>query len=315
MKLILTNEVTGLGEPGDVVEVKGGYGRNYLIPRGLAMRWTRGAEKQIDLIRRARSARAIRSQDDARSAAGNLAKVPVQIRVRAGAAGRLFGSVSASDIADAVRAAGGPELDRRRIEERYGLQVEQIYQATEGLLGISCERGLIHLNEPFILVEPEWQDTAHSRFVPVITDLRRRSQPVIRYRLNDVLRTATGSCACGRAALALAGVDGRRDDVLWLKGAAALVPIFPDVLARTILRAVEDLHDFEVQELAPDHWRLGLEPKPPPPVVTRFMLDCAAMVRSLGAEPPRIDVTGIELRSLTHKQRRIRGCGLLRCAS
>jgi large subunit ribosomal protein L9 len=116
MKLILTNEVTGLGEPGDVVEVKGGYGRNYLIPRGLAMRWTRGAEKQIDLIRRARSARAIRSQDDARAAAGNLAKVPVQIRVRAGAAGRLFGSVSASDIADAVRAAGGPELDRRRIE-------------------------------------------------------------------------------------------------------------------------------------------------------------------------------------------------------
>jgi large subunit ribosomal protein L9 len=116
MKVILTNEVTGLGEPGDVVDVKGGYGRNYLIPRGLAMRWTRGAEKQIDLIRRARSARAIRTQDDARSAAANLAKVPVQIRVRAGAAGRLFGSVSASDIADAVRAAGGPELDRRRIE-------------------------------------------------------------------------------------------------------------------------------------------------------------------------------------------------------
>ena len=95
MKLILTNEVTGLGEPGDVVEVKGGYGRNYLIPRGLAMRWTRGAEKQIDLIRRARSARAIRSQDDARAAAGNLAKLPVQIRVRAGGAGRVFGSVSA----------------------------------------------------------------------------------------------------------------------------------------------------------------------------------------------------------------------------
>ena len=116
MKLILTNEVTGLGEPGDVVEVKGGYGRNYLIPRGLAMRWTRGAEKQIDLIRRARSAREIRSQDDAKKAAGTLSGLIVPIRVRAGAQGRLFGSVSASDIADAVRAAGGPELDRRRIE-------------------------------------------------------------------------------------------------------------------------------------------------------------------------------------------------------
>ena len=70
MKVILTNDVTGLGEPGDVVDVKAGYGRNYLIPRGLAMRWTRGAEKQIELIRRARSAREIRGLDDAKAAAG-----------------------------------------------------------------------------------------------------------------------------------------------------------------------------------------------------------------------------------------------------
>ncbi len=116
MKVILTNEVTGLGEPGDVVEVKAGYGRNFLIPRGLAMRWTRGAEKQIELIRRARAARDIRGLDDAKAAVGTLKALTVRIRVRAGAQGRLFGSVSASDIADAVRAAGGPELDRRRIE-------------------------------------------------------------------------------------------------------------------------------------------------------------------------------------------------------
>ena len=116
MKVILTNDVTGLGEPGDVVEVKAGYGRNFLIPRGLAMRWTRGAEKQIELIRRARAARDIRGLDDAKAAVGTLKGLTVRIRVRAGAQGRLFGSVSASDIADAVRAAGGPELDRRRIE-------------------------------------------------------------------------------------------------------------------------------------------------------------------------------------------------------
>ncbi|MCW2910577.1 MAG: ribosomal protein [Actinomycetia bacterium] len=130
MKLILTNEVTGLGAPGDVVEVKNGYGRNYLIPRGLAMRWTRGAEKQIDLIRRARSARDIRSLDDARAAARELAALTVRIRVRAGAAGRLFGSVSASDIADAVRAAGGPELDRRRIEIATPIRTVGTHQVT-----------------------------------------------------------------------------------------------------------------------------------------------------------------------------------------
>ncbi|HEY0716992.1 MAG TPA: 50S ribosomal protein L9 [Streptosporangiaceae bacterium] len=116
MKLILTHEVTGLGAPGDVVDVAAGYGRNYLIPRGFAMRWTRGAEKQVDLIRRARSVREIRSQDDAKAAAGQLSALQVRLPRRAGTNGRLFGSVGPSDIADAVRAAGGPELDRRRIE-------------------------------------------------------------------------------------------------------------------------------------------------------------------------------------------------------
>ena len=116
MKLILTQEVTGLGAPGDVVEVASGYGRNYLVPRGLAMRWTRGAEKQVDLIKRARSARDIRGLDDAKQAAGRLGALKVRLATKAGNTGRLFGSVSPSDIAGAVRAAGGPELDRRRIE-------------------------------------------------------------------------------------------------------------------------------------------------------------------------------------------------------
>jgi large subunit ribosomal protein L9 len=116
MKLILTQEVTGLGSPGDVVEVAGGYGRNYLVPRKLAMHWTRGAEKQIDMIKRGRSAREIRGLDDAKQVAGQLEGLSVRLTTRAGASGRLFGSVSPADIAAAVRAAGGPELDRRRIE-------------------------------------------------------------------------------------------------------------------------------------------------------------------------------------------------------
>jgi len=116
MKLILTQEVTGLGAPGDVVEVAGGYGRNYLVPRGLAMRWSRGAEKQIELIKRARSAREIRSSEDARATAERLSGLRVRLQTRAGSGGRLFGSISTSDIAAAVKAAGGPELDRRKIE-------------------------------------------------------------------------------------------------------------------------------------------------------------------------------------------------------
>ena len=130
LKLILTNEVTGLGAPGDVVEVAGGYGRNYLVPRGLAMPWTRGAEKQIDLIKRARAGRDIRGLDDAREAARRLSALTVQLTVRAGAQGRLFGSVSASDIAEAVRKAGGPELDRRRIEISTPIRTVGTHQVT-----------------------------------------------------------------------------------------------------------------------------------------------------------------------------------------
>jgi large subunit ribosomal protein L9 len=116
MKLILTQEVSGLGTPGDVIEVKAGYGRNYLVPRNLAMPWTRGSEQQIAMIKRARSAREIRSLDDAREAATRLASLRVRLHKRAGGGGRLFGSISTADIAEAVRTAGGPELDRRKIE-------------------------------------------------------------------------------------------------------------------------------------------------------------------------------------------------------
>ncbi len=116
MKLILTQEVGSLGGPGDLVEVKDGYGRNYLVPRGLAIVATRGAEKQVSQIRRAREVREIRDLGQAREVAAALAALPVRLSVRAGSGGRLFGSVTSADVAEAVVAGGGPKLDRRRIE-------------------------------------------------------------------------------------------------------------------------------------------------------------------------------------------------------
>ncbi|RFS86928.1 50S ribosomal protein L9 [Actinomadura spongiicola] len=116
MKLILTQQVSGLGEPGDVIDVRNGYGRNYLVPRGFAIRWTRGAEKEIESIKKARSAREIATVEHAKEVAEQLKAVRVRLRTRTGSGGRLFGAVTAADIAEAVRAAGGPDLDRRRIE-------------------------------------------------------------------------------------------------------------------------------------------------------------------------------------------------------
>jgi large subunit ribosomal protein L9 len=116
MRLILTHEVSGLGGPGDIVEVKDGYGRNYLVPRGLAIQATRGAERQIAQIRRAREVREVRDLGHARELAAQLGALSVELPTRVGQSGRLFGSVSAGDVAAAVKAAGGPQLDKRRIE-------------------------------------------------------------------------------------------------------------------------------------------------------------------------------------------------------
>jgi large subunit ribosomal protein L9 len=116
MKLILTQQVSGLGDPGDVVEVKDGYGRNYLLPRGLALRWSKGGESQVAALRRGREVREVRSLSEAREMAEQLAALEVTLSSRAGDGGRLFGSVTTADVVEAVSAAGGPKLDRRRLE-------------------------------------------------------------------------------------------------------------------------------------------------------------------------------------------------------
>ena len=116
MKLILTHEVTGLGAPGDVVEVKDGYGRNFLLPRNLATPWTKGGEKQVESIRKARAAREIASLEEAQQVKQSLEARTVRLQARAGQGGRLFGAVTPADVAAAVNAAGGPNVDKRKVE-------------------------------------------------------------------------------------------------------------------------------------------------------------------------------------------------------
>lgn len=116
MKLILTQEVAGLGAAGDVVEVRDGYGRNYLIPQGSAIRWTKGDEKTIESIKNARSARAVRDEAHAAEVKAKLESTTYNVKVRAGEGGRLFGSVSVADIASAINATAGSDLvDKRTI--------------------------------------------------------------------------------------------------------------------------------------------------------------------------------------------------------
>ncbi|MCI2236954.1 50S ribosomal protein L9 [Paenibacillus sp. TRM 82003] len=129
MKLILTHEVSGLGTPGDVVEVKDGYGRNYLLPRNLATPWTKGGEKQVESIRKARKTREIASIDDAKAVKQSIESRTVAYAARAGQGGRLFGAVTPADVALAVTAAGGPAIDKRKVELPQPIRTVGVHKA------------------------------------------------------------------------------------------------------------------------------------------------------------------------------------------
>jgi large subunit ribosomal protein L9 len=116
MKLILTREVSGLGHPGDVVNVADGYGRNFLLPTNQAIAWSQGAEKQIDGIRRARAARVIRDLDHAKEIKAKLEAVSISIKVKVGSTGKLYGSVTDKDVAAAIKSASGIDIDRHKIK-------------------------------------------------------------------------------------------------------------------------------------------------------------------------------------------------------
>ncbi|CAN5472336.1 50S ribosomal protein L9 [soil metagenome] len=115
-KVILTSEVTGLGSPGDIVDVKNGYARNFLLPQGFAVQWSKGGEKQIEQIKAARTARELATLEEAQALKARLESSPVKLTVKAGREGRLFGSVKTDDIADAVEKAGIGSIDKRTIE-------------------------------------------------------------------------------------------------------------------------------------------------------------------------------------------------------
>ena len=129
-KLILTNEVSGLGAAGDVVEVKDGYARNYLLPRGFAVIWSKGGEKQVAQIRAAREARAIATAEEATALKARLEEAAVKLTVKAGQGGRLFGAVKTADVVAAVAAAGLGELDKRKVEFVAPIKITGTHQAT-----------------------------------------------------------------------------------------------------------------------------------------------------------------------------------------
>ncbi|WP_059412910.1 F390 synthetase-related protein [Cupriavidus basilensis] len=151
-------------------------------------------------------------------------------------------------------------LDRALLGEAFA-SVGEVYQATEGFLGATCPHGTMHLNEEFVHIEPQWLD--ESRFVPIITDFTRSTQPIVRYRLDDVLTVRHAACPCGNPARAIERIEGRCDDMLVLPGIDGVErTVFADVCARALAQALPMHADYRLIQTGSTSLALSVDAGP-----------------------------------------------------
>ena len=200
------------------------------------------------------------------------------------------------------------DIDAGRIRQAFGVQIEQIYQATEGFLAHTCAQGTLHLNEDVLIFEKAWLDEETRRFVPIVTDLYRRTQPVVRYRLNDVLVERATPCPCGSCFTAIERIEGREDDIVWLRSHAGdtLVPAFADVLSRALLNAGAPVEDYCIEQCALDALHIGVTPTPGIDDAQRIRKALAMAIERLAAIVPTIDIDDRIERGDERKRRRVR---------
>jgi putative adenylate-forming enzyme len=153
--------------------------------------------------------------------------------------------------------------DAERIAGVFGAPVHQIYQCTEGLLAVSCELGSLHIQEDIVVLQMEPLPGEPGRVTPIVTDLWRTTQPIIRYRLNDVLRLDPEPCGCGSPFRVIAAIEGRCDDILYFERAeGGRRPFFPDTIRRMVLLAAPDIEDYHAVQERDGHLRIHLAVSP-----------------------------------------------------
>ncbi|ANF95510.1 F390 synthetase-related protein [Paenibacillus bovis] len=150
-------------------------------------------------------------------------------------------------------------LDQQYIEQTFEQTVHQVYQCTEGFLGATCAHGTIHLNEDLVCIEKEYIDRDSRRFMPIITDFSRITQPIIRYRLNDILTESAAPCLCGSPFTAIERIEGRYDDILYIRHNQhhQKIPLFPDLVTRAIIAASPHISHYRVIQQAEDRLEIA----------------------------------------------------------
>lgn len=184
-------------------------------------------------------------------------------------------------------------LDRMYIEETFGQKLHQVYQCTEGFLGSTCAHGTIHINEDIVCIQKDYVDRELRKFVPIITDFSRRAQPIVRYRLNDVLTERESPCPCGSPFLAIESIEGRCDDLFYFPAmdGNGWVRVFPDFITRTVLAASADIEAYRVVLHAPDRMRvhLSVAREVREEACERVAAAIAGLCERLGCRPPEIE--------------------------
>ncbi|MBM3186015.1 MAG: adenylate synthase [Bacteroidetes bacterium] len=140
--------------------------------------------------------------------------------------------------------------DRDFIQRIFQQTIHQVYQCTEGLLATTCKNGVLHFNEDYLIIEKQYLDQSKTRFHPIITDLKRSSQPIVRYELNDIIHEKK-TCSCGSKFLAIDSIEGRSDDILVFNSIdGAQVKIFPDFFRKAIILADQRIIDYTVVQIS-----------------------------------------------------------------
>ena len=167
--------------------------------------------------------------------------------------------------------------DAQNIHQIFGISPHQIYQATEGFLGYTCEMGHFHLNESHLHIEQDWIDAEKTRFHPIITDFSRHTQLIVRYRLNDILRAATAPCPCGRAEQTIDSIEGRADEILWLPALSdgRQTALYPDILRRTMMLIQPALQEYSITQHG-IRWNITLLPTDDFSLTTRHISQALA---------------------------------------
>lgn len=188
------------------------------------------------------------------------------------------------------------EQEQQAIQEVFQVAVHQIYQCTEGLLAVSCERGSLHIQEDAVVLQCEpLPGSDGTRVLPIVTDLWRTTQPIIRYRLNDVLQLATQPCTCGSPFRVIRAIEGRCDDVCsFISREGGLRPVYPDTIRRMILLASQHISDYQVVQSRVGHLSIALA-LAPRATFASVSVSVAASVQSTLAfydcQPAQVEIT------------------------